>query len=247
MTSYRNTSHRDLSRSRLFLGLALIVIGSVYSFDRLGWVEAAELWNWAPLILVVAGVMKLTSPTGRVGRLGGTVLIGVGVFLLAGNLGWTDLGLFNLLPLIPLLVGLRLLLGPPRVQAVESFHTLGTFVTMGGLARGNNSAHFRGGDLVAVMGGVDLDLRQARITEGPAVIDAFAFWGGIDIKVPEEWTVRVEGVPLLGAFEDSTHRPVEREEAVVLDDEPPVAIPKVPSQELVVKRFADMGGVGVGN
>ena len=54
------------------------------------------------------------------------------------------------------------------------------------------------------MGGVTLDLRQAKMTPEGAVLDAFAFWGGIEIKVPESWQVRGEVIPLMGGFEDKT-------------------------------------------
>ena len=49
-------------------------------------------------------------------------------------------------------------------------------------------AAFRGADLIAVMGGCEIDLRQAAIN-GEAVIDVFCMWGGIEIRVPEDWTV----------------------------------------------------------
>ena len=57
-------------------------------------------------------------------------------------------------------------------------------------SRRSNSQTFDGADLTAVMGGCEIDLRQASIAPGTeAVIDVFAFWGGIEIKVPEDWTV----------------------------------------------------------
>ena len=56
---------------------------------------------------------------------------------------------------------------------------------MGGVNRTSNAPDFRGGDMMAFMGGCEIDLRQARIAAGPAVIDAFAFWGGVEIQVPE--------------------------------------------------------------
>ena len=51
---------------------------------------------------------------------------------------------------------------------------------------------------VAVMGGCDMDLRRAEI-EGPEVeITAFAFWGGIEIIVPEGFDVELRGFSFMG-------------------------------------------------
>jgi hypothetical protein len=55
---------------------------------------------------------------------------------------------------------------------------------------------------VAIMGGGTLDLREARFAEAETTIYAFALMGGIEIKVPEDITVHVEGVGLMGGFED---------------------------------------------
>jgi class 3 adenylate cyclase len=51
---------------------------------------------------------------------------------------------------------------------------------------------------LAVMGGCDMDLRQAQI-EGPEiVITAVAFWGGVQITVPEGFEVELEGFSFMG-------------------------------------------------
>ena len=52
------------------------------------------------------------------------------------------------------------------------------------------------------MGGVELDLRKAVITDGTAFLDVVAFWGGIEVKVPAGWTVDGRVVPVAGAFEN---------------------------------------------
>jgi hypothetical protein len=77
---------------------------------------------------------------------------------------------------------------------------------MSGISRGNNSTAFRGADLVAVMGGCEIDLRKAAIN-GDATIDVFCMWGGIEIRVPEDWTVESHIVPLMGGVDDKTRPP----------------------------------------
>jgi predicted membrane protein len=103
---------------------------------------------------------------------------------------------------------------------------------MGGVVRRSNSQTFEGADLTAVMGGCEIDLRQASmVAGGEAVIDVFAFWGGIDIKVPEDWTVIVRAIPLMGGVEDKTRVP-------------PAA---TTSKRLVIRGIVVMGGVVVKN
>src|SRR5580700_5244115 len=82
---------------------------------------------------------------------------------------------------------------------------------------------------VAVMGGCDMDLRSAEI-EGPEVeITAFAFWGGIDIIVPEGFDVDLRGFSFMGG------------RSLRLKD-----VPIVPgSPRIVVRAFAVMGGIDV--
>lgn len=66
---------------------------------------------------------------------------------------------------------------------------------------------------VAVMGGVEIDLRAADLQARETTIRAFALWGGIEIYVPDDIHVHVEGIGLMGAFSeasanDDDHRPV---------------------------------------
>ncbi|GAA1278222.1 DUF1707 domain-containing protein [Saccharothrix xinjiangensis] len=58
----------------------------------------------------------------------------------------------------------------------------------------------------AIMGGVVIDLTRARFAQQETTINAYAIMGGIEVIVPPEVTVRVDGVGLMGAFEDTTHK-----------------------------------------
>ncbi|GAA5021831.1 DUF1707 domain-containing protein [Actinopolymorpha pittospori] len=58
---------------------------------------------------------------------------------------------------------------------------------------------------VAFMGGVQIDLRSARFTQREVTIRAFAVMGGIEIIVPEDVAVVVDGVGIMGGFDDHSY------------------------------------------
>jgi hypothetical protein len=82
---------------------------------------------------------------------------------------------------------------------------------------------------LAVMGGVDLDLREATIEEDELVITAVAVMGGIDVLVPEGVEVDLAGLALMGG-----------------NDHVPGTAPVRPGTPVVrVRAFSLMGGVDV--
>ena len=90
---------------------------------------------------------------------------------------------------------------PPRADP-----SVGVDVTaiLGGSKTVNASTDFQGGQALAVMGGCDVDLRKATIGPEGAVLDVFAFWGGVALRVPEEWEVDNRINAFLGGIEDKT-------------------------------------------
>ena len=54
---------------------------------------------------------------------------------------------------------------------------------------------------LAVMGGIKIDLRNARFTAPETVIHAYGFWSGIDIFVNARTRVIVNGVGVMGTFD----------------------------------------------
>jgi hypothetical protein len=75
---------------------------------------------------------------------------------------------------------------------------------LSGVERRNSSSDFRGGQAEAVMGGVDLDLREATMQGAEAKIEVSAIMGGIELRVPRTWTVINRVVPILGGVNDHT-------------------------------------------
>jgi predicted membrane protein len=60
---------------------------------------------------------------------------------------------------------------------------------------------FTGSNLVAVFGGAELDLTHAKFTKD-TVIKAFALFGGIDIRVPEDVIIKSRSGFVFGGISD---------------------------------------------
>src|SRR6185295_3589420 len=86
---------------------------------------------------------------------------------------------------------------------------LSLFAVWSSFRRTSNASPFRGGDITAIMGGGQLDLRLATIPTGEeAVIDIVAVMGGVEILVPSTWEVSTPIFPFMGGVEDKRFPPL---------------------------------------
>jgi hypothetical protein len=217
------------TRNRTSLGLVLILVGLVLTLDSAGILRTDGFGRWWPLLLVGVGLVKVRQP-----REDGQRAAGVAFLMLGGLFLFTSiLSVRSAWPLLMVAFGTFLLWQGVESSASASVKVsdspyLSEMVLIGHVKRGHRPLDFRGGSVTAVIGGVELDLRKANLTS-TAYLDVVAFWGGIEIKVPPEWTVDARVVPLMGAFENKADS---------------LATPGGP--RLVVRGHAIMGAVVVG-
>ena len=213
-------------------GLLVAAIGILFTLDNLGVVHAEDYLRFWPAGLVAIGVLKLWQSRHGGGALAAVLFLAVGGWLLLEQLAIFDIRFADIWPLLLVFVGLYLVWQGLSVRAStrpDAHSTVSAMAILGGVSRGNSSRTFQGADLTAIMGGCELDLRNSTI-EDEAVIDVFALWGGIDIRVPEGWAVESRIVPILGSVEDKTRVPQGM----------------TPSR-LVLRGFAVMGGIDIKN
>jgi predicted membrane protein len=233
-------NHQALISARLVVGIVIVCIGVLLLADNLGWFNARyvlrSLW---PLALVAVGVTMVRSPDHRRSRSWGWVLITVGAWIFLDRIGWIHVSLWHLiLPGLLLFVGgslvWRAINGPPQAKPISSVDDhvefVRSFALMSGCELRPVSRPFRGADLTAVMGGIKLDLAATRMEGDSATVEVFAFWGGIEIYVPPDWTVTSKVTTLLGGFVDKRR---------------PTSV--VPTKTLVVQGMVVMGGIEVKN
>jgi predicted membrane protein len=71
----------------------------------------------------------------------------------------------------------------------------------GGSKKNIISKKFRGGDLVNIFGGTELDLTQADFS-GTASLELTTIFGGTKLIVPSNWSIKSEAVTIFGGLDD---------------------------------------------
>ncbi len=235
--------------SQIVIGAIAIAIGIIFLLDNLDLLDAQRVLHLWPLLLVVLGTAKVLRNDTPNATLWGGILIVVGVLMTLSRLGFHFFSMHFLWPLLLIVLGLSVVtkafssrrgvdakvsldkpgdagVSPGNDASIDSY--IDAKAIMGGFQRRISSTDFRGGEITAVMGGCELDLRGSTI-QGEAVLDVVAICGGISIKVPTDWTVIMQGTPILGGFEEKTIAPPDA------------------SKRLVIKGYAIMGGMEVRN
>ena len=221
-------------------GLILVAIGLLFLLDNLNILYLREWVRYWPVILIAIGLAKLVDSTFTGGRVVGAIFMGTGAVLLAKNLGLIVVRARDLWPLI--LIGLGLLLLWHRLSPRPSWHSrhgvssasvVTDWAVFGGGKRNVNAQDFQGGQVSAVFGGVELDLRQALMKDDSATLEINAVFGGVEVRIPENWSAVVQGTGVFGGFADNTVQP------------DPARTPDL--RRLVIRGSAVFGGVDIKN
>lgn len=201
--------------ARVFVGSVVVALGAVLLAGYAGWLDAGEVvGTWWPAVLIVAGLLSLVA--NRRHWIGPTVVIGVGTAVLLRTTGVVDS--FELIgPALLILVGLMVAFGRGFTQrTVASQDRVSSFNMFSGSEIASHSQQFEGGNIGAVFGGAEIDLRDAKPAPG-AQLDVFVAFGGAEVRVPNGWHVLTHGLPIFGGFENVTAKEPVPPEAPVLD------------------------------
>ncbi len=119
---------------------------------------------------------------------------------------------------------------PARIGGAPT--SSGAFAFWGGFSRKGRWTVGPRFTAFAMWGGGEIDLREAHFAERDVVIRCFTIMGGMQVTVPPDLNVQVNGLGIMGGFGEHSK----------LDEEPEPA-PDAP--RVRITGFALMGGVGV--
>jgi hypothetical protein len=220
-------------------GMLLVAAGILAMLDNLGVVEfySALRTYWPVLLIAWGGARLVLGPPSA--RWFGAIGAIVGIILLGNRLLLWRLTIGGLWPLLLIVLGIRLMTrrhgfrrysrvqmelnqsnGPSPVihrsnargsgaGEPDTSSTLREFALLGGVERRNTSQTFRGGEVTAVLGGVEVDLSECRMSEDSARVEVFAMLGGVSFRIPRDWTVESDVSAILGGFQDMSSPPVD--------------------------------------
>jgi predicted membrane protein len=241
----RVRSHSGLSG--MVAGALIVAVGLIILLDNLGIVRVHDVWRFWPVILIGVGLSRILESRGPGGQVWGGLMVLVGAAFLLDNLHILvfDFDVAQLIwPLAIIGFGVFMLLramdrkraleGLPAASTASSVDgVLGSWAIFSSVKRKVDSQDFKGCEATAVFGEVKIDLRKAGMTGDQAVIDVNALFGGVDIRVPENWRVEMKGAGIFGAFEDKTV--------------PPRSDPGVKTPQLIITGTAVFGAAKVDN
>lgn len=231
---------RHHRQHRVVIGIFMILAGVLALAGKLLHLDIGSAWDYWPMLFCLAGILKLMHSRRSAG-----LIVGLGMLLLGG--GWTlqNLGLVHdvmplILSVLLILAGIVFILrasgrrdaptaGHGRFTQTQAHDDVVSInATMSGAAVRCDAQDFKGGELRAVLGGIKLDLRQARLSAN-AELHVYAVCGGIEIRIPQEWTLTIKVSPLMGSVEDKT------------------VPPSLPTGTLVLSGESIMGGIEIKN
>ncbi len=110
------------------------------------------------------------------------VIIMLGVHVLAGRRGWY------------------------RSSATESSSDeyVNEVVVMSALDKAVKSENFKGGKVVLVFAGGEIDLRGAKAQSKEITLEITSVFGGCKVMVPQGWKVKVQGTAIVGGYDNRT-------------------------------------------
>jgi len=141
------------------------------------------------------------------------IIIGVFIILL-GVSALTGVSFLNFfIALVLIAIGVRILSGRKSWntrwsgRSVSRDNEVNEVAIFSGIEKEIVAENFRGGKVVLIFAGGEIDLRQAKTAEKTMDLEIVAIFGGAKIMVPKEWTVNtLRQAAVLGGVSNDTEK-----------------------------------------
>lgn len=252
-----NYKNRKPGTGKKWVGIALLIFGAIMLSQSLGVFIPDWILSW-PMFLIAIGIFtgqrhQFRNPSSYI-----LIIIGV-IFLIERIIPSVDFDDF-IWPIAIIGVGMYLIIGkkkitnwgspiqekpvdlswdkrvdennepiPPLGDSSDDY--LDIVSIFGGVKKNIVSKNFKGGEIVAIMGGAEIILTQSDITIPRVELEITQVFGGTKIIVPPHWKVTSDLVAIFGGIEDK--RPLMSNQSISED------------KHLIIKGTSIFGGIDI--
>lgn len=198
--------HKTYSSNHLkiIIGASIILIGGLQLLKNLGMDINLDIWDFWPVILIIAGLAQITKPHPYRHLMSGLILLVLGAGFLMNNLDMLEFDFSDIWPLILIILGVAILSKSRQPRGPQSsdqdFIDLSLIFYGGDFQYANKK--LTGGRISLMMGGGSLDFYDSDMAGTEMTMDMSIFWGGLEIKTPKHWKIQNQVVPVLGGIEN---------------------------------------------
>ncbi len=193
-------------------GIAIVALGVIFGGNAIGLFNFDVFFDgWWTLFIIVPSAISLITEKERLQSL---AFLGAGIIMLlaAQHVFEWEVAWKAILALFLILIGLSIIFRSifhskndkeveKKVKSADDKTMDAQTAVFSGSERVYNDEVFSGSNMVAIFGGAELDLRKAKFTKD-TVIKAFALFGGVDIKVPEDVNIKSKSGFIFGGISD---------------------------------------------
>lgn len=245
----------DSQQSRKTVAYVLVAIAGLLILSNVGLFSFIGLrdligslfrliFNAIPYLITLLGIFWIVRSGKRETPLMAWLLMLFGVVLIVSQLGLFNLSFAEMIaPMV--LLAIAFFLVNPRNLLPRSLNTgtedldpddteIKLFAFMGGGELKYHSRRLRGGEVMAIWGGYEIDFSEADMEGDSMQLNLYTIMGGVEITVPANWKVEKSGAMcIMGGYSNKT-----RDMAEELN---------LPPKTLVVTGLALMGGGEIRN
>lgn len=215
--------------TQIIWGLAIVALGVIFAGNALGWFNIDIFFKgWWTLFIIVPSFINIFTEEHKVPSF---VFMCAGILLLlaAQEVFTYEVAWKVILAIVLVVIGLSIIFKnifhskndkevAAKIKKIKNGDTMDNQTAVfSGSERTYKKETFSGTSLVAVFGGVDLDLRDA-IFEKDTVIRAVCAFGGIDLKVPEDVQIKLNSNIVFGGISDDRKNPNESSKHTIYID-----------------------------
>ncbi|MDP2037466.1 MAG: LiaF-related protein [Ignavibacteria bacterium] len=193
-------------QSRVIVGIMLVLVGAMlflHNSEIFHFIIPDYFFQWQVIFIIFGLLFFFLAQNKTVG----SVFVAIGLFNLYPEF-W---------PLIFVAIGAYIIFGTNRsrsrngdasniTDADKNTNVIEQVSIFGGGTKIFNTNSFKGGNIISIFGGSEVNLSGSKLAEGDNVLDTISVFGGCSIIVPKDWNIIVDVLPIFGGFGDKRLR-----------------------------------------